>query len=138
MTEPFRFSNGQQANNVEDLIKICQESPQEGINYLNRGDLENWLMYIGEANFAQKAKQAREASVSDAEKLSQFLASYQVKQDSETSATPTSPPEPPKTTPPKPSAQPTPTSQTKPNKPPSTPKSEPTNPIVKWLQNLFK
>ncbi|XTZ20445.1 MAG: hypothetical protein ACQZ3M_02930, partial [cyanobacterium endosymbiont of Rhopalodia fuxianensis] len=79
MTEPFKFSNGQQANNMEDLIKICEDYPQEGINYLNRGDLENWLTYIGEVNFSQKAKQARESSGSDKEKLKQFLVTVQRK-----------------------------------------------------------
>ncbi|MGP0128288.1 MAG: hypothetical protein ACTMUB_03170 [cyanobacterium endosymbiont of Rhopalodia musculus] len=120
MTEPFRFSNGQQANNVEDLIKICEDYPQEGINYLNRGDLENWLTYIGEVNFSQKAKQAREASVSDEEKLKQFLVKIQRKSEPvplEHSINT--------------SAQPTP-------EPTSTSESKSTYLLVQWFKNLFK
>ncbi|BBA79822.1 hypothetical protein RGRSB_1384 [cyanobacterium endosymbiont of Rhopalodia gibberula] len=120
MTEPFRFSNGQQANNVEDLIKICEDNPQEGINYLNRGDLENWLTYIGEVNFSQKAKQAREASVSDKEKLRQFLVTVQRKSEPV-------PIESPKNT----SVQPT-------HEPTSTLEPESTYSLVQWFKNLFK
>lgn len=120
MTEPFKFSNGQQANNVEDLIKICEDYPQEGINYLNRGDLENWLTYIGEVNFSQKAKQAREASVSNEEKLRQFLVTVQRKSE-------LVPIEPPKHT----SAQPT-------DKHTSISELESTYPLVQWFTNLFK
>jgi hypothetical protein len=120
MTEPFKFSNGQQANNVEDLIKICEDYPQEGINYLNRGDLENWLTYIGEVNFSQKAKQAREASVSNEEKLRQFLVTVQRKSE-------LVPIEPPKNT----SAQLT-------DEHTSTSEPESIYPLVKWFKNLVK
>ena len=120
MTEPFRFSNGQQANNVEDLIKICQDFPREGINYLNRGDLENWLTYLGEVNFSQKAKQAREAAVSDEEKLKQFLTKDQRKSEPVSS-------EPPKNTPAQPTLGLT-----------STSELESTHPLIQWFKNLFK
>lgn len=138
MTEPFRFSNGQQANNVEDLIKICQESPQEGINYLKRGDLENWLTYIGELQLAKYAQQARESSIADEEQLHQFLTSCQVKQRPETSVPVrvTSSPEPSKTAPPEPSRTPGATNGSR----KSAPEPEPANPIAKLFQgiaNLF-
>ncbi|YAI82559.1 MAG: hypothetical protein ACQJCO_02990 [cyanobacterium endosymbiont of Rhopalodia sterrenbergii] len=120
MTEPFIFSNGQQANNVEDLIKICEDYPQEGINYLNRGDFENWLTYIGEVNVSRKAKQAREASVSDKEKLKQFLVTVQRKSEPVPLKLPKNI-----------SAQPT-------HEPTSTLESESTYPLVKWFKNLVK
>lgn len=120
MTEPFRFSNGQLANNVEDLVKICEDYPQEGINYLNRGDLENWLTYIGAVNFSEKAKQAREASISDEEKLKQFL--VKVKSKSEPL-----PPESSKNTSAQPTSESTLTSELK-----------STYPLVQWFKNLFK
>ena len=75
MTQPFKFSNGQSANNVEDLIEICEQSPTDAIDHLNREDFEKWLDYIGDSSSAQKAKQARLASVSDEERLQQFLTS---------------------------------------------------------------
>ncbi|XTZ12654.1 MAG: hypothetical protein ACP8RL_02900 [cyanobacterium endosymbiont of Rhopalodia inflata] len=120
MTEPFKFSNGQQANNMEDLIKICEDYPQEGINYLNRGDLENWLTYIGEVNFSQKAKQARESSGSDKEKLKQFLVTVQRKLEPVLLESPQN------------------TSAQLTHKAISTSKSEPTYPLVQWFKNLFK
>ncbi|HAC64524.1 MAG TPA: hypothetical protein DCF68_13540, partial [Cyanothece sp. UBA12306] len=96
MKEPFRFSDGQQANNIEELLTICQTFPQMAMYYLQQGDFENWLNYIGEVNFAQKAQQARESSGSDQDNLQQFLSSCQLIQSSETSAnsTPTPTPEP--------------------------------------------
>ncbi len=75
MTEPFRFSDGQLAYNVEDLVRLCQQSPDEGINYLMREDLEKWLAYIGKTDLAQQAKKIREQSASsDRERLEKFLA----------------------------------------------------------------
>ncbi|XHU96393.1 MAG: hypothetical protein JJP05_02940 [cyanobacterium endosymbiont of Rhopalodia gibba] len=120
MTEPFKFSNGQQANNMEDLIKICEDYPQEGINYLNRGDLENWLTYIGEVNFSQKAKQARESSGSDKEKLKQFLVTVQRKSEPVSLESPQN------------------TSAQLTHKPILTSESESTYPLVQWFKNLFK
>ena len=75
MTQPFQFPNGQLANNVEDLVKICEQYPTDGIYHLNREDFEKWLDYIGENNLAVQAKQARLASLSDEGRLQQFLAS---------------------------------------------------------------
>jgi hypothetical protein len=78
MTEPFRFPDGQLAYNVEDLIRLCQRSPDDGINYLMREDLEKWLAYIGKTDLAQRAKKIREESASsDRERLDKFLAACQ-------------------------------------------------------------
>lgn len=75
MTEPFRFSNGQLAHSIQDLIGVCQQSPHEGINYLNRGDFENWLAYIGEGELSKKTQEIRHTPLSDDEKLNKFLTS---------------------------------------------------------------
>ena len=80
MRQPFRFTNGQSAINVEQLIEICEKFPTDGIYHLNREDFERWLNYIGETELGEKAKQARLASVSDEEALQQFLTSYKFSQ----------------------------------------------------------
>ncbi len=77
MTEPFRFPEGQLAYSGEDLVKLCQELPAEATNYLIREDFEKWLSYIGKNDLAKYAEQSRQASVSDEEKLKQFIASCQ-------------------------------------------------------------
>ncbi len=75
MTQPFQFPNGQLAHNVEDLVKICEQSPKDGIYHLNREDFEKWLDYIGKPDLAVRAKEARLAAVSDQERLQKFLSS---------------------------------------------------------------
>ncbi|MGF1538891.1 MAG: hypothetical protein ACFCU5_00330, partial [Pleurocapsa sp.] len=68
---------GQVAYNVQDLIELCRQFPDESSNYLLRGDFEKWLAYIGEAKFAQFAKESREAVMDESQKLSAFTAKYQ-------------------------------------------------------------
>ena len=77
MTEPFNFSNGQSASTVEELISLCQESPAESLGYLMREDFERWLDYIGESDFAAKARQIRQASLPDSDRIKQFIAQCQ-------------------------------------------------------------
>jgi hypothetical protein len=88
MTEPFRFSSGLVAYSVQDLIGVCHKSPQEVIYYLNRGDFEKWLAYIGEENIAKKVEEVHYSSVSDEEKLKQFIAILQPPQKETLTATP--------------------------------------------------
>ena len=73
MTEPFQFSNGQFARNGEDLIRLCQQYPDDATNYLVREDFEKWLSYIGETQFAQCAAAARKIDSGDHEKLATFV-----------------------------------------------------------------
>lgn len=73
MAEPFRFSEGQLAYSVEDLIKLCKRSPGEGINYLMRADFEQWLIYIGQSDLAQITQTIRQEKLSESEKLEQFM-----------------------------------------------------------------
>lgn len=76
MSEPFVFANDR-AYNAEDLLKLCQEFPDEAVNYLIKEDFEKWLAYIGKTDFATYAVQARQASVSNEEKLQQFIENCQ-------------------------------------------------------------
>lgn len=73
MTQPFQFSNGQQAHSAEDLLELCQQFPDDGTNYLVREDLEKWLAYIGKEDIAQCARGARQTDQGDRQKLEDFL-----------------------------------------------------------------
>ena len=73
MTQPFQFANGQLAHNAEDLLKLCQQFPVDGTNYLIREDIEKWLSYIGKNDIAEFAASARQAALDDRQKLEEFL-----------------------------------------------------------------
>lgn len=73
MTQPFQFANGQLAHNAEDLLKLCEQFPADGTNYLVREDIEKWLSYIGKNDIAQFAASARQAALDDRQKLEEFL-----------------------------------------------------------------
>ena len=77
MTEPFKFSDGQLAYTIEELISICQKSPSESLEYLMREDFEKWLDYIGKSDLAAKARQVRQASLSDDDRIKQFITQCQ-------------------------------------------------------------
>lgn len=77
MTEPFKFSDGQLAYTVEELISLCQKSPAESLDYLMRADFEKWLNYIGKSDLATKAQTIRQASIPDSDRIQQFIAQYQ-------------------------------------------------------------
>lgn len=76
MTEPFRFSNNQIANDANDLLKLCQHYPDEATGFLVRQDLENWLAYIGNYEAAECATNARQTDMSDRQKLEEFINRY--------------------------------------------------------------
>lgn len=76
MTEPFRFSNGQIANDANDLLKLCQHYPDEATSFLVTQDLENWLAYIGNYEAAECATNARQTDMSDRQKLEEFINRY--------------------------------------------------------------
>ena len=77
MTEPFKFSDGQLAYNAEELISLCQKFPAESLDYLMREDFEKWLNYIGKSDLAAKAQTIRQASISDSDRLKQFITQFQ-------------------------------------------------------------
>ena len=89
MAEPFIFSNGQIAYNAEDLIKLCQQFPDDSFGYLMREDFEKWLSYIGANKIARYASEARQNPVSDEQKLDLFIQKSQTKP--ELKAVPTKP-----------------------------------------------
>ena len=73
MTQPFHFSNGQAANNAQDLLELCKQYPEDATGYLVRQDLEKWLAYIGNDDVAECAANARQIDVEDRQKLEEFL-----------------------------------------------------------------
>ena len=77
MTEPFKFSDGQLAYTAEELFSFCQESPAKSLEYLMREDFEKWLDYIGKSDLAAKARQIRQASLSDSDRIKQFITQCQ-------------------------------------------------------------
>ncbi len=91
MTEPFVFANGQIARNAEDLIKLCQQFPDDSVNHLIREDFEKWLSYIGATKIAQYATEARQASVADHQKLDAFISKSQAKPQVEVTPAPSEP-----------------------------------------------
>ena len=88
MTEPFIFSNGQVAHSAEDLIEICQQSPEDSLGYLLREDFEKWLAYIGAEEVAKYATEARQADVTDEQKINLLISKTQPQTEPEL-ATPT-------------------------------------------------
>lgn len=73
MNQPFYFPDGQLANNADELFELCQQYPDEATNYLVKGDLENWLAYIGSYELAECATNARQTELEDRQKLEEFL-----------------------------------------------------------------
>ncbi|MGB9873180.1 MAG: hypothetical protein ACPLYD_16175, partial [Anaerolineae bacterium] len=70
---PFRFRNGREAGDLQDLVRLCQASPEDGIWHLERGDLEPWLRDLGLEALAQTVARIRESAAMGPEKLKQFL-----------------------------------------------------------------
>ena len=73
MNQPFYFPDGRLANNADELFELCQQYPDEATNYLVKGDLENWLAYIGSYELAECATNARQTELEDRQKLEEFL-----------------------------------------------------------------
>jgi ATP phosphoribosyltransferase regulatory subunit HisZ len=73
MTEPFHFPDGRVANNAEDLLKLCEQYPDDATSFLVRQDLEKWLAYIGDYDIAECAANARQIELGDRQKLEDFL-----------------------------------------------------------------
>ena len=77
MTEPFKFSDGQLAYTAEELLSLCKQFPTESLDFLMREDFEKWLNYIGKSDLATKAQQVRQASLSDGDRIKQFITQCQ-------------------------------------------------------------
>ena len=73
MNQPFYFPDGRLANNADELFELCQQYPDEATNHLVKGDLENWLAYIGSYELAECATNARQTELEDRQKLEEFL-----------------------------------------------------------------
>lgn len=72
MNQPFNFPNGQ-AYNAKDLLDLCKQYPDDAIAYLLKKDLEFWLAYIGNNDFAECAANARQIEAEDRQKLEEFF-----------------------------------------------------------------
>jgi|GEM_PF-7070244 len=77
MTEPFKFSDGQLAYTAEELCAFCEQSPDESFEYLMKEDFEKWLNYINKSDLAAKAGQIRQASISDGDRIKEFIVQCQ-------------------------------------------------------------
>lgn len=73
MTQPFHFPHGRVANNVQDLLELCEQYPDDATGFLIRQDLEKWLAYIGSHDVAEFAINARQVAASDRQQLEAFL-----------------------------------------------------------------
>ena len=76
--EPFVFSDEEEASSVEELIKISEKLPQQGIDFLMGGNFEKWLAYIGRNDLAEIAISARSSPDDAATSLRQFIQSISI------------------------------------------------------------
>ena len=113
MTEPFKFSDGQLAYTAEELISLCQKSPDESCEYLMKQDFEKWLNYINKPDLAAQAAQIRQASLPNNARIKQFISQCQSISVS------------------------TPKSSKTANAAPASTKSKKANPLGSFLKNLF-
>lgn len=72
MNQPFNFPNGQ-AYDAKELLDLCKQYPDDAIAYLLKKDLELWLAYIGNNDFAECAANARQIDAEDRQKLEEFF-----------------------------------------------------------------
>jgi hypothetical protein len=71
--EPFIFRNGQKANTIDDLIKICAQSPTDGAFHLINRHFESWLLHMGRNDLARNARNACKYSKDGEAALKLFL-----------------------------------------------------------------
>jgi hypothetical protein len=57
--EPFYFSDGSSALNLNQFIELCKKFENESEQYLMNRDFENWLEYFGEKKLAKEIKKIR-------------------------------------------------------------------------------
>jgi predicted peptidase len=57
--QPFFFRGGGSAANVQDMIALCYERPEDGLYHLAAGHFEPWLRYLDRLDLALVASQAR-------------------------------------------------------------------------------
>lgn len=55
----FLFENGEQATSPGELAELCALYPEEAANYLFNGEIESWLLEIGEPGLARTARHIR-------------------------------------------------------------------------------
>lgn len=55
----FQFENGGEATTPEELAELCAHYPTEAADYLYSGDIESWLLQIGENDLARTTRRIR-------------------------------------------------------------------------------
>lgn len=71
---PFIFRGGEQARNITELVRVCENKPSDAVWHLESGHFEPWLVSIGQPALAQAATMARQATGGATERLKQFIA----------------------------------------------------------------
>ncbi len=69
----FVFENGDQATTPEELADLCARYPEEASDYLASGEIESWLLEIGESDLARAARRIRSVEDDPMEGVEQFL-----------------------------------------------------------------
>jgi small GTP-binding protein len=72
--DPFLFSNGQKARNVEKFLVRCGEYPQIAAQHLLNGHFQPWLTYMGREDLAQVADSAISSPGPERSRLESFVA----------------------------------------------------------------
>ncbi len=69
----FVFENGDQATTPEELAELCARYPEEASDYLADGEIESWLLEIGDTTLARAARHIRAIEDEPLVAVEQFL-----------------------------------------------------------------
>jgi len=69
----FVFENGDQATTPEELAELCARYPEEASDYLADGEIESWLLEIGDTTLARAARHIRAIEDEPMVAVEQFL-----------------------------------------------------------------
>jgi hypothetical protein len=69
----FVFENGDQATTPEELAELCARYPEEASDYLTDGEIESWLLEIGDTTLARAARHIRALEDEPLVAVEQFL-----------------------------------------------------------------
>ncbi len=69
----FVFENGEQATTPEELAELCARYPEEASDYLADGEIESWLLEIGDTTLARAARHIRAIEDEPMVAVEQFL-----------------------------------------------------------------
>ncbi len=69
----FRFESGGEATTLSELADLCAHYPEEAADYLFAGEIESWLLEIGESEMARAAKRIRQTNGDPDMAINRFL-----------------------------------------------------------------